>query len=113
MDTIENTNPTQEIPKLYLNDQSLIYLNETRKWGTFLSILGFIGIGLMVLLALFIGSSTRMKPALEYRNENDLSAAFGYLKSVFRFMGIMSIVILSLYVLLFIGLIVAALVVRH
>jgi len=153
MDTPDNTEPTSEIPVLKLNDQSLIYLNEARRWGYFLSIMGFIGIGLMILAALFIGSimnllsafspaqaqfptftltfiylllaliyffpvlylyrfSTKMKVALEQRNELDLMLSFSYLKSLFRFMGIMVIIILSIYLLVLLG-ILAAVFMRH
>lgn len=41
---------------IILNDQSLRNLNETRKWTLFISIVGFVIVGMMVLLALFIGS---------------------------------------------------------
>lgn len=44
-----------------------------------------------------------MKAALRDRNEDLLTNAFGYLKSHHKFLGIMAIVILSLYVLAFIG----------
>lgn len=41
---------------IILNKENLHDLNETRKWTFFLAILGFIGVALMVIAALFIGS---------------------------------------------------------
>jgi hypothetical protein len=154
MDTSDASALKNEVPVLRINDQSIIYLNETRKWGTFLSVLGFIGIGLMVLVALFIGSimnlmsslspspisfpafaltflylliallyffpvfylfrfSSRMKIALEQRDEHNLTVSFSYLKSMFRFMGISAIAIISIYLLVFIGVIAAFVFIRH
>ncbi len=48
-----------------LSKQSLIYLNETRKWTNFLSIVGFVGIGFMVLAGLFAGSLLSNLPNAE------------------------------------------------
>lgn len=39
-----------------LSEDAQGFLKETAKWGYFLSILGFIGLGFMVLLAVFIGT---------------------------------------------------------
>ena len=44
-------NVSGESPELKLTNESLSYLNETRKWTMFFSVLGFIGIGLLVLFA--------------------------------------------------------------
>lgn len=46
---------TPEI-KLFVNDQNLHDINEIRKWTYFLSILGFIAVGFMVIAALFVDS---------------------------------------------------------
>ena len=148
MDTLDNTPLSGEIPVLKLNDHSLIYLHETSRWAKFLAIMGFIGVGLIVLLALFIGSlmnfisslsptpfpfptfaftfiylaiallyffpvfylyrfATKMKLALEERNEIVLTDSFSNLKSMFKFMGVLTIVILSLYALIIIGVVMA------
>ena len=40
---------------LFLSDNSRIYLKEIGSWGFFLAIMGFIGVGLIVLIAIFIG----------------------------------------------------------
>ena len=50
---------------LQFNGPSLDFLKETAKWAQFLSILGFVGIGFMVLLALFIGTLLSFLPGGE------------------------------------------------
>lgn len=45
-----------ETPKLELPAESISYLNETQKWTKFLAILGFIFMGLIVLLGFSIGT---------------------------------------------------------
>lgn len=122
------------------------YLSETAKWGRFLSILGFICCGLLILLGLFFGTffsrfssgsaygvnspyatgyvagmiwvfyllaailyffpclflfrfSGKMKKALAANDQVDLTGAFQNLKSLFRFVGILTIIVLGLYVL--------------
>jgi hypothetical protein len=45
----------KRIQNLYLNQGGTGIFKETAKWSYFLSILGFVGIGFMVILALFIG----------------------------------------------------------
>ncbi len=47
---------------LMLSPSSKIFLRETAKWSNFISIIGFIGIGLMVLASFFIGSIFSMIP---------------------------------------------------
>jgi hypothetical protein len=47
-----NTNPPM-IPQITM--ESLGYLNTTAKWAKFLAVMGFIGIGIMALLGLFMG----------------------------------------------------------
>ena len=41
---------------LELTNESKFYLKETAKWAKFLSILGFVFMGLMVIAGIFIGS---------------------------------------------------------
>ena len=131
---------------LSINDQAFRFLKETAKWCSFLSIIGFIGIGILVIIAIFFGAmmaslssmgssnglnaalgggfftglylimaalyffpvyylykfSVNMKKAL-YTNDDDvLATAFEKLKSHYKFLGILTIVILSLYILGFI-----------
>lgn len=131
---------------LRLNFMALEFLRESAKWCKFLAIVGFIGIGLILLLAVFIGSVMSMLPsngnvpfgamkgilsavyvviaglyffpvyylykyatdtkiAIETQNEELLTSGLGFLKSHHKFLGIMTIVILSLYALMFVGMI--------
>jgi uncharacterized membrane protein (DUF485 family) len=130
-----------QVPKIELLQETIQNLNETRKWTNFLSIMGFIFIGLMILIAFAAGSmfaamgesesnmpfsgtilgffylviafiyffpilylyrfSKFTKKALETQNPNDLNEAFKNLKSHYRFMGIITIIMIVLYALLF------------
>ena len=142
---MENQNNNE----MHLNTSALEFLKESAKWSKFLAITGFVGIGLMVLAAIFMGAVMSMVPTAEstefsplgamkgfisvlyliiasiyffpvyylYKYANDtknaiqnndselLSTGLGFLKSHHKFLGIMMIVILSLYVLMFIGMI--------
>lgn len=140
--------------KLSLNDLAISALRESGKWCMFLSIVGFIFIGLMLLLGVYMTLITSampssemgetnelgfavsllasiksyfgmlylfmallyffpvyylynyakgMKDALSSGNENILAKALVNLKSHHKFLGIMTIVMISLYVLIFIG----------
>ena len=118
------------------------FLKETSTWSYFLSIIGFIGIGLMVLVGVFFSVtldnipenkpydtlgidmtyfgliyvvlgliyffpmlylfnfSRKMKSALSSNSNEALTAAFSNLKSHYKFLGIITIVIMSMYVLI-------------
>lgn len=122
-------------------------LKETSKWANFLAILGFVGIGLLVVIGIFVsimmGSmpdmmgqanpyselgigggmigvfyivmgllyffpvlymykfARKMKIALDNNDNGQLTESFKNLKALFKFMGIMAIIILSIYVLVF------------
>ena len=139
---MENNDQNQilspETPVIELQQDSLAYLNETRKWTYFLAILGFIVIGLMIFLSLFMGLifsrftpgmneapfptyllagiylifaliyffpvwylfkfSTWMKKGIMAMNSGDMNQAFRNLKSLFRFTGILTIVMMVFYV---------------
>jgi hypothetical protein len=116
------------------------YLVETAKWGKFLAIMGYIGIGFILIMALVVmgmGSfasdivpgmggmnmgafgliyivigafyffpvyylhqfSIKIKQGLNTPDSQSLTAGFQNLKSLFKFMGIFTLVILSLYAL--------------
>jgi hypothetical protein len=139
--------------EIKLNEAALTFLRESAKWSLFLAIIGFVGIGIMVIAGLFMGTlmsslpmgnemeggmgspfkmmpsfiavfyivfaliyffpiyylykyANQTKMALQSANSDLLSEALGYLKSHHKFLGIMMIVVLSLYVLMFIGMIV-------
>jgi len=122
--------------------QAREFLRETAKWTKFLSILGFIGIGLMVLAAFFMGAimsmaygsmgvpgmpsgfftvlylvlagvyvmpiyylyqfSDKTKIALDSNDTNLLTESLGFLKSHYKYVGIMMIALIALYALIFI-----------
>jgi hypothetical protein len=127
------------------------FLKETAKWAYFLSVLGFIGIGLIVFAALFAGTlfsamaklnpamgmmgssfgivmafiylliavlyffpvyylnkfASSVKAACKNNDSDTLTTSFRYLKSHYRYIGIMTLVVFSLYLLMFVGMIVA------
>lgn len=133
--------------ELEVNDEIKGLLKETSSWTYFLSILGFIGIGLMVVFGIFFGAimsssalgdnnpyaamgfsmgyfgliyvvmaliyffpiyylfnfSRKMKSALSTANKDDFKSAFTNLKSHYKYMGIFTIVIISIYVLIIVG----------
>lgn len=136
MEETLSTQPEQE-QKLALTEFTITYLTEIRKWAHFLSIMGFISIGLMVIGSLFVGLafsslpignqdipfpgtgfaffyllfallyffpvyylyqfSVKMKTALLEKSESYLETSFMFLKSNFKFVGILTIVMLALY----------------
>ncbi len=140
--------------ELQLNESAKGFLKETAKWAYFISILGFIGIGFIVLIAIFAGTifttignvmpremggfgsslgilmtiiylmiaglyffpvyylnkfATNAKMALRDNDSKSLAASFEYLKSHYKFIGIMALVILCLYGLIFLFIIITAL----
>lgn len=131
---------------LVIDWRSKEFLKETAKWTKFLAILGFVGIGLMVLgsLVMLFAPSSLMsngdfpfggkifmmllylafavlyyfpisylyqfsentKKAIENNDNNAIRDAFEFLKSHYKFMGILTIILLSFYaIIIFIGLI--------
>ncbi|WP_207512839.1 DUF5362 family protein [Longitalea luteola] len=135
----------QHLFDLQIDQQSISYLGETARWAKFLSIVGFVLCGLMIVFALFAGSilttfarfgsrdaltsgmgfggafvsliyiviallyffpclylfnfSGKMQTALRNNDQTLLNASFGHLKSCFKFVGILTIVFLSFYLL--------------
>ena len=140
---MEETTTTEQI-RMYLTDESKSFLKETAKWAYFLSIMGFIGIALLVLLALFMGTlfttlgslgggvaamgalgggfitaiylviaviyffpvyylfqfASKAKAAFATNNNEQLNASFEYLKSHYKFIGVLTLVTLILYCLI-------------
>lgn len=125
---------------LSLSTQAINDLITTSKWTRFLAVLGFIGLGFMIIgaMAMFALPSPRygyygpdpaliaiiyiamagiyffpvyylllfsnkMRDAVKMSNNMTLDQAFGYLKSHYKFVGIVAIVIVSIYILLFLG----------
>jgi len=130
--------------ELNISDHILGLLKETSTWTYFLSILGFIGIGLMLLFGVMFGTilsdmptgsnpyeglgfnpayfgliyvvlaivyffpvyylfnfSRKMKSALLSKNNEEFVKAFSNLKSHYKFVGIVAIVVIGLYILAF------------
>ena len=52
----ENTPIEQPKQELTITEMAAGYINETRKWAQFLAILGFIGTGMIAIMAIFAGS---------------------------------------------------------
>jgi hypothetical protein len=139
--------------ELELNETAKGFLKETAKWAYFLSILGFIGVGLMVILALFAGTifgkvgsmmpggmgmlgagfgmvmaffymlmaalyffpvyylfkfASNAKTALQSEDTETLTTSFRYLKSHYKFIGILMVSIMCLYGLVIVFAIIAA-----
>ena len=131
---------------LVIDWRSKEFLKETAKWTKFLAILGFVGIGFMVLgsLVMLFAPSSLMsngdfpfggkifmmllylafavlyyfpisylyqfsentKKAIENNDNNAIRDAFEFLKSHYKFMGILTIILLAFYaIIIFIGLI--------
>lgn len=139
--------------EMKLNESAKDFLKETAKWAYFLSVLGYVGIGFIVLAGLFAGTlfsaMGKMNPAMSsmgssfgivmtvvyvligaiyffpvyYLNKfasnakmacatNDsekLTLSFQYLKSHYKFIGIMTLVVFSLYILMIIGAVIGGL----
>lgn len=144
----------QEIMELHLNDSAKGFLKEAAKWGYFLSILGFIGVGFIVMAALLAGAiftsigsmmpgeivgkfgsvfgimisviylliaalyffpiyylnkfSSNLKLAITNNDSVRLANSFEYLKSHYKYIGIMALIMLSFYGLFLLGAIVVA-----
>lgn len=146
METLEQNQQSEQTQpvSIELQQETLQHLNETRRWGFFLAILGFVLIGFMVMGGLSVGLifskfapasasqspfptyllglvyvvlalvyffptlylfkfSTMTKKGIEEMNSNDIHLAFKNLKSLFRFIGIFTIIMISLYILIILG----------
>ena len=136
-----------------LNESAKDFLKETAKWAYFLSIIGYIGIGFIVVIALFAGTlisalgsansmlgvggpsfgifisflyfvvavlyffpvyylnkfASNAKAALRDNDSEVLITSLGYLKSHYKYIGIMMVIVFSLYLFMFLGMFVARL----
>ncbi len=128
-----------------LSTSSLQNLNETRKCTMFLSIVGFVAVGFLLIVAFFFNSimgsfpdtsgspmpagfgvlgtvaylliavlyffpiyylfkfSENMKTGIELKAEANMEQAFSYLKSHYKFMGILTAILLGFYGLVILG----------
>jgi len=141
---VEENKSAFEVFELNISNNILGFLKETSSWTYFLSILGFVGIGLMVLIGIFLSVvmsdispglnpyaqlglnpgyfglvyvilaglyffpvlylfnfSRKMKNALSSKNNEAFESAFSNLKSHYKFVGIMAIVLISMYIIIF------------
>jgi len=131
------TNSFSDNEMIEMDNEGLKQLAETRKWSTFLSILGFVFLGLILIITVIMiafgntnsgfGSPSlalipllligliyffsiyylyqffyNSKQALNNKDSELLSKALRYLKMHYRFMGILAIIMLSLYLIFFI-----------
>lgn len=127
--------------ELNIDNDIIGFLKETSSWTYFLSILGFFGIGLIVILGLYFSLiastndafnpyagtgfsmayfgliyiimgaiyiipiiylfnfSRKMKAALKTKSNVDLKSAFSNMKSHYKFIGIFTLIVISLYAL--------------
>lgn len=124
-----------------LSEEAQGFLKETAKWAYFLSIIGFVGVGFMVLLAFFMGTifsvlsssfgtgmnpmmgfgagftilylliavlyffpiyylfqfSSKLKKAFKFNDNEEITASFEFLKSHYKFMGILALIFVCFY----------------
>lgn len=137
---MENIENNQQVVSSFICDEEIKnYLLETSKWGKFMAIVGYVGIGLLVVVALAVmvgfsifnsasgigfpmglvgllylvfaaiyyfpvsylyKYSAQIKEGLNVNDQQSITSGFENLKSLFKFMGILTIVILSIYALL-------------
>jgi len=122
--------------KLELLPEGISYLDEARKWSMFLAIMGFIGVGFLLIAVLFMGAifsfipdtdlpgwlglifsvlyliiavlyffpvyylfqfSQNSRKAVKEGSSNFFTEAIGKLKLHYKFIGIMTIVMLVVY----------------
>jgi len=129
-----------QLTELNLNAHSRSFLKEIAGWTYFLSIIGFIFVGLLVIIAVSANSiynnmaqfsqespfdvglfmtavyvivaliyffpilslfkfSKRLKSALKSKEDEELASALEILKSHYKFIGVFTIIVLSLYAL--------------
>lgn len=133
----------QSLFELQVDHEVTSHLRETAKWAKFLSIMGFIGIGFMIVLFVFMGVmasnlspltaatamraggfmqvglliaimllyffpclfmfnfSNKMLRAIKDNDQYTLVASFRQLKLCFKYIGILTIVFISIYLLVF------------
>ena len=136
-----------------LNESAKDFLKETAKWAYFLSIMGYIGIGFIVLIAFFAGTifsamgsansmlgvagssfgifitflylliavvyffpvyylnkfASNAKTALRDNDSEAMTTSLGYLKSHYKYIGIVMVIVFSLYLFMFFGMFVTRL----
>jgi hypothetical protein len=138
---MENFEIPRAVNPITINTEMKTYLAEAARWGKFLAIIGYIGVGFLVLAGIILmivlsfadgitdvnfpvgivgiiyialavvyyfpvhylhRFSASMKQGLSADDEQYVLTGFKNLKSLFRFLGILTIVILSIYALILI-----------
>lgn len=135
---------TPVTPKIELDHETIHYLNTTRKWTMFFAVLGFIGVGIILLMGLAAGwfltafrtsesmplglpewifsaiilvfavlyvipilylfrFSKHTANAIERMDSAEMKKAFHYLKRYYVYVGVLTIVLISFYVLAIVG----------
>ena len=73
----------EEVIELHLNDSAKGFLRETAKWAYFLSILGYIMVGFIVVAAIFAGAIfTTIGHMMPVEQMGMFSSAFGIIMTV-------------------------------
>ena len=131
---MENPTEIPNINPLIVTDEIKSFLKETAKWMRFLAILGFIGLGLILIAAVMIflaglsaseygpqnlefvalgyvlmaiiyyfpidylyKSGMYLKHGIEQNRQDLITKGFQHMKSHYKFIGITTIVVLSIY----------------
>lgn len=88
-------NSTNEIPassnrELVLENETILYLLETSRWANVLSIVGFIGVGLLLIFGLLVGTlMNNINTPLFSSFSSGLVSAFYLLLAVIYFMPVL------------------------
>jgi hypothetical protein len=92
---LETANPNpQLIPQITM--ESLGYLNTAAKWAKFLAILGFIGIGIMVVAGLAIGLFTAFSGVMQSTSHFPFPMGFlGFIYVIFAAVYVMPVIYLN------------------
>lgn len=136
---------------IMFSDQSIGFLKVTKKWTYFISIIGFVGVGFMVLAGLLMGIifsvidvfsgvpdvpdfpfgilgfiyiimaviyffpvyylykfSQDLGYGLRLMDEVRINSAFRFLKKHFKFIGILIIVLIAIYIIFIAGIVIAS-----
>ena len=145
---MEGYNQRQDIFNLVIDEEAKGQLLETARWTKFIAIIGFVLLGLLILVGIAFGMgmsmlgsmtelndtpgfgrglgigmmfvyllmallyffpvyylfkySTLIKPSILHGNQEQFNLALSYQKRMFKFMGVIMIIILALYGLFFV-----------
>jgi len=83
--------------KLSLNDLAISALRESGKWCMFLSIVGFIFIGLIVFFGVYMSLISAILPTPEMGGTNELGFGVSVLASIKSYFGILYLLMALLY----------------